>query len=64
MPKSIQNKVVAAKQQMALRADAETAYEQMCESGEGYDAADVHRYIYARVRGESAERPQPTPWRE
>lgn len=64
MLESLQNAVVAAEQQLAFLADAEAAYEQMCESGEGYDAADVHRYIHARARGESVERPQPKPWRE
>lgn len=64
MVESLQNAVVAAEQQLAFLADAEAAYEQMCESGEGYDAGDVHRYIAARARGESIERPQPKPWRE
>ena len=64
MVESLQNAVVAAEQQLAFLADAETAYEQMCESGEGYEARDVHRYIQARARGESVERPQPKPWRE
>ena len=64
MVESIQNAVVAAEQQLAFLADAEAAYEQMCESGEGYEARDVHRYIQARARGESVERPQPKPWRE
>ncbi|MBO9470892.1 hypothetical protein J7355_12340 [Endozoicomonas sp. G2_2] len=64
MLESLQNAVVAAEQQLAFLADAEAAYEQMCESGEGYDAADVHRYTRARLRGESVERPQPKLWRE
>ncbi|MFC3106327.1 hypothetical protein [Salinisphaera aquimarina] len=64
MLKSLQKTFVAADQQRALLADADAAYEQMWESGEGYDAGEVHRYIHARVRGESAERPQPKPWRE
>ncbi|ROO28895.1 hypothetical protein SAOR_04790 [Salinisphaera orenii MK-B5] len=55
---------MAAEQKIALLADAEAAYEHMCQSGEGYEASDVHRYIHARVRGESAERPQPKRWRE
>lgn len=64
MQKCLQRPVMTAEQQCALLADADTAYEQMCKSGEAYDAAEVHRYILACVRGESAERSQPKPWRK
>jgi hypothetical protein len=64
MLKSLQDTFVASAQRRAFLAHADAAYEQMCESGEAYDAAEVHCYILACVRGESAERPQPKPWRE
>ena len=64
MLKSLQDTFVASAQRRAFLAHADAAYEQMCESGEGYDAGEVHRYIQARARGESVERPQPEAWRE
>jgi hypothetical protein len=32
-------------------------------SGEGFAAADVHRYMAARVRGDRAARPKVRTWR-
>lgn len=64
MLESVQNAVVAAEQQISFLADVEAAYRQMCETGKGYDASDVHGYIHARAQGEQAERPQPKPRRE
>ena len=64
MLESLQDAVVAAEQQLAFLADAEAAYEQMCESDEGYETKDVHRYINDCARGESAKLPQPKRWSE
>jgi hypothetical protein len=33
-------------------------------SGEGFAAADVHRYVAARVRGAQAVRPKVRTWRK
>ncbi|HMA32275.1 MAG TPA: CopG family transcriptional regulator [Casimicrobiaceae bacterium] len=44
-------------------ADAQSADERMQESGMGYDAADVHGYLEARVAGRKATRPKPVQWR-
>lgn len=64
MQKPVENTAIPAKWRTALLAEADAAYEQMCESGEAYEAAEVHRYIHAFAGGESAERPEPKPWRE
>lgn len=61
---SVQNAVEAAERQISFLADADAAYRQMRETGEGYKAGDVHDYLRARVRGEPSSRPQPKPWRE
>ncbi len=63
MLESLQKAVTAAEQQLAFLADAQDAWVEMTESGQAYDASDVHRYISARARGETVERPQPKPWR-
>lgn len=44
-------------------ADAQRADERMQQSGLGYDAADVHGHLEARVAGRKATRPKPTQWR-
>lgn len=34
----------------------------MLESGEGYDAGDVHGYVLAKTRGEDVRRQKPAKW--
>jgi hypothetical protein len=41
-----------------------TARSEALTSGEGYAAADVHRYLAARVRGDRATRPKVRTWRK
>jgi predicted transcriptional regulator len=48
----------------AFVAEAVAARTEAVESGEGFAAADVHRYIAARVRGKRAPRPKATAWRK
>jgi hypothetical protein len=38
------------------------AEQETLNSGLGYAAEDVHRYIKARIAGENPERPQAKPW--
>jgi len=45
-------------------AEAVAGRAEAVESGEGFAAADVHRYIAARVRGQKATRPKATAWRK
>jgi predicted transcriptional regulator len=44
--------------------DAIAADEEMQRSGIGYEAAQVHDYVAAKVRGKKATRPRATRWRE
>lgn len=60
---SVQDAVDAAEQQISFLADAKAAEAQMRDSGQGYDAADVHRHLKARARGDQSQRPQSESWR-
>jgi hypothetical protein len=46
----------------AFVAEALTARAETVESGEGFAAADVHRYIAARVRGKKVKPPKARAW--
>ena len=48
----------------AFVADALNARADTLERGAGFAAADVHRYITARVRGKKAKRPAARAWRK
>jgi len=58
-----QRAINAAEQRAGFIAEALAAEEEMLESGEGYAADDVHRYIKARIAGENSERPEAKLWR-
>jgi predicted transcriptional regulator len=51
-------------QRRAFVADALAARSEALESGEGYAAADVHRHLAARVRGDESTLPKARPWRK
>lgn len=53
----------AAEQRAGFIAEALAAEQEMLESGEGYAAEDLHRYIKARLAGENPEHPEAKPWR-
>lgn len=63
MLNAIEQTVCAAEQRATFIAEALTAEQEMLESGKGYAAEDVHRYIKARLGGENPERPEAKPWR-
>jgi predicted transcriptional regulator len=63
MVNAIEQTVLATEQRASFIAEALTAEQEMLESGLGYAAEDVHRYIKARVAGENPERPEARPWR-
>jgi len=60
---AVEQTVCAAEQRAGFIAEALAAEQEMLESGEGYAADDVHRYIKARLAGENPERPEAKPWR-
>lgn len=63
MLNAIEQTVLSAEQRASFIAEALTAEQEMLESGQGYAAEDVHRYIKARLAGENPERPEAKPWR-
>lgn len=62
MVSAIEQTVLAAEQRAGFVAEALAAEQETLNSGLGYAAEDVHRYIKARIAGENPERPQAKPW--
>jgi hypothetical protein len=44
-------------------AEALAARSTMLDSGQGYDADEVHAYLQNRVSGKKSARPKAKPWR-
>ena len=64
MLRLLEEQVQAAERFDQFVADARQADQRIQESGQGYDAADVHGYLKARIAGRKATRPKPTQWRK
>ena len=60
----LEKQVQSAERFEQLVADARQADQRMQENGQGYDAADVHGYLKARIAGQKATRPKPVQWRK
>lgn len=63
MLRALESQVEAAERYQAFLDEGMQADEAMQSSGLGYEAADVHRYLAARIRGRDARRPRPVRWR-
>lgn len=63
MLRLLEDQVHAAERFEKFVADAREADLRMQESGTGYAAGDVHKYLKARVAGRRTVRPKPVPWR-
>jgi predicted transcriptional regulator len=63
MVSAIEQAAHAAEQRSRFVADALAAEQEVLESGNAFDAGDVHTYIKARLSGENPERPPLKPWR-
>ena len=63
MIQAIEDSTSAAERRAEFLAQAESAREQMLQTGEGYDADCVHQYIRERLAGGKPSRPQPVKWR-
>ena len=50
------------KQRAGFVAEAQAAREQMLETGKGYDAAEVHGWLMARIAGEKPAGPKAKSW--
>jgi predicted transcriptional regulator len=64
MLEAIERQTRLDEQRRAFVAEALTARSEALTSGEGFAAADVHRYMAARVRGMRAPRPKARTWRK
>ncbi len=64
MLEAIERQTQLDEQRRAFVAEAMAARSEALASGEGFVAADVHRYMAARVRGERAARPKVRKWRK
>ena len=64
MLRLLEDQVQAAERFEQFVAAAWHADQQMQESGQGYAASDVRRYLEARIAGRKATRPKPAQWRK
>ena len=62
MLEAIERQTNLDEQRRALVADAVASRAEALSSGQGFSAADVHRYMAARVRGSRAKRPKAKTW--
>jgi predicted transcriptional regulator len=63
MVEAIRTAASAAERRAEFVAAAVSARKTLKRTGSGYRAADVHAYLRARARGESAAKPRAKPWR-
>lgn len=64
MLEAIEHQTRLDEQRRAFVAEAVAARSEALTSGEGFAAADVHRYVAARVRGAKAVQPKVRTWRK
>jgi len=64
MLEAIERQTRLDEQRRAFVAEAMAAHSEALTSGEGFAAADVHRYMGARVRGARVARPKVRTWRK
>jgi predicted transcriptional regulator len=64
MLEAIEHQTQLDEQRRAFVADGVARRSEALTSGEGYAAADVHRYLAAQVRGDRATRPKVRAWRK
>ena len=63
MVAAIESATTAAEQRASFVAEALAARSAMLDSGQGYDADEVHAYLQKRVSGRKSARPKAKPWR-
>ena len=63
MVDAIRAAAVAAQQRASFVQDALASRVDVMESGNGYAASDVHEYLRARAKGQSAAKPRAKSWR-
>lgn len=60
---AIEQAALAADRQAEFIDEAKAAHVEMMQSGQGFDADEVHAYIAARIAGENPPRPKARTWR-
>jgi predicted transcriptional regulator len=63
MVAAIQSATTAVERRANFLAEAVAARADILESGQGYDADEVHTYLRSRVAGKELARPKAKPWR-
>lgn len=63
MVNAIEQAATAAEQRAGFVAEALAAREQMLETGKGYDTAEVHGWLMARIAGKKPVKPKAKSWR-
>lgn len=63
MINAIRTAATAAEMRASFVAEALAARAEAVESGRGYDAAEVHDYLRARVQAKPAPKPRARSWR-
>ena len=64
MLEAIEHQTRLDEERRGFVAEAVAARSEAITSGRGYAAAEVHRYLAARVRGDRAARPKARTWRK
>ena len=63
MVQAIEQAAAQAEQRASFIAEALDAREHMLATGEGYEAANVHAWLKARVTDRKSPKPHAQPWR-
>jgi hypothetical protein len=61
---AVERETILAERRREFVAEAVDARDEMLRSGKGFAAADVHRYLRARIAGKHAARPKARSWRK
>jgi predicted transcriptional regulator len=63
MVQAIERAATAGEQRASFIAEAQAARERTLASGKGYDVAEVHAYLKARIAGKKSTKPKAKSWR-
>jgi predicted transcriptional regulator len=64
MLEAIERQTKLDEQRRAFVSEATASRDEARQTGQGFVAEEVHRYIISRVRGEAATRPKARAWRK
>ena len=64
MIRALEAQIDAMERHEAFKREAKRADNAMEQSGLGFEADAVHRYLRSRIKGRKAKRPRPIAWRD